>query len=327
MKLNPIEITRETSRRLAVMGFLCACMIVLIHCTTRPSLDPNQWQWWVVNLVGADGFCRIAVPYFFVASGFFLVGRINEGGWYFTAVKKRIRTLLIPFVVWAFVGIAFDWCMYHGIRLTGYNHHIANPLANGAISAFICALGFDPTEMNIGPIWYLRMLFLLVLISPLICYGINKAGLFLPLVFFVVYGIYDLTIHYSHFWEYVFSIRGLAYFIIGCAIRLCGVGFLIDFQYRKILFLIGWGALIGAVLARRYETVLLGNFFDFLMVPPLMLGVWGLTRYINLPKFLVGNSFPVYLLHIFWLKISVLALALFSLQGLRSSSVLVMVLG
>ena len=135
MKLNPIEITRETSRRLAVMGFLCACMIVLIHCTTRPSLDPNQWQWWVVNLFGADGFCRIAVPYFFVASGFFLVGKIHEGGWYFTAVKKRIRTLLIPFVVWAFIGIAFDWGMYHGIRLTGYNHHIVNPLANGAISA------------------------------------------------------------------------------------------------------------------------------------------------------------------------------------------------
>ena len=158
-------IGRDLSRRMAGMSFICACMIVAIHSTPNPPLD--NCEWWVANLIGADGLCRIAVPWFFLASGFFLAGRVEEDGWYSKAIHKRIRTLLVPFVIWAMIGLAFNWCMWYGIQKAGYTCGVQNPMDDGLLMGLIRVLGFDANRMNIGPIWYLRMLFLLVIISPM----------------------------------------------------------------------------------------------------------------------------------------------------------------
>ena len=208
----------EASRRMSVMSCICACMIVAIHCTPNPSF--GDWEWWIANLVGAGGLCRIAVPWFFVASGFFLAGRFGEERWYSKAVRKRVRTLLVPFVIWAMIGLAFNWCMWYGIQKTGYTCSVQNPMGDGLMMGLIRALGFDVNRANIGPIWYLRMLFLLVIVSPMIIWGIKRYGLLLPSVFFIAYGVYDTTIHFTDFWEYVLSLRGFAYFTIGIAIRM-----------------------------------------------------------------------------------------------------------
>ena len=162
---KPICIDKELSRQMSVMSFICACMIVLIHCTPCPSI--GTWQYWFVNLLGADGLCRIAVPWFFLASGFYLAGHLNEHGWYKKAVSKRIFSLLVPFCVWAVIGLLINFCMWYGIQKFGYNSQMPNPLSEGVGSAIIDALGFNPDKINIGPIWYLRMLFLLVVILQL----------------------------------------------------------------------------------------------------------------------------------------------------------------
>jgi len=315
--MEKIVISQETSRRMSVMSCICACMIVAIHCTPNPPL--GDWEWWVANLVGADGLCRIAVPWFFVASGFFLGGRFGEDGWYSKVVKKRVRTLLVPFVIWAIIGFAFNWFMWYCIQKAGYACGVQNPMDGGLLMGLIRVLGFDLNRMNIGPIWYLRMLFLLVVVSPIICWGIRKAGLLLPSVLFVVYGIYDTTIHFADFWEYMLSLRGFAYFTIGVAVRM---GVLVQFR-RSLWWCSGCMFLLMGVVALTINTwsrligvVCLENFSDFAMVVPLMYGVWRLTTYIRLPNCFISNAFAIYVQHGLFLKISI---GFIAIMGLRSA--------
>ena len=94
-----------------------------------------------------------------------------------------------------------------------------NPFSAGVVNAIVTSLGFNLNKINIGPIWYLRMLFILVLISPIIFKGIKKFKCWLPIILFITYGIYDTVYHFSNFWEYVISIRGIAYFSIGLWLR------------------------------------------------------------------------------------------------------------
>ena len=119
-------------------------------------------------MLGGDGLCRIAVPWFFIASGYFIAGRFGESGWYGRAVSKRLRTLLVPFALWAVIGVIVKFCVWYGARMYGYACGFENPFAIGVFGALSRALGFDLQHVDIGIIWYLRMLFALVVISPMI---------------------------------------------------------------------------------------------------------------------------------------------------------------
>ena len=324
-RIVPVVITQETSRRMAVMSFICVCMIVAIHCTPRPPL--NSWQWWAVNLLGGDGFCRIAVPWFFVASGFFLAGHFDEDRWYGREVLKRVKTLLIPFVLWALIGILFAWCMWYGIQKVGYVCDVHSPFENGVCMGIVQALGFNMARMNIGPIWYLRMLFILVVLSPLFYWCIRRSGYLLPMMAFVGYGIYDVVVHFTDFWEYVFSLRGLAYFMVGIAIRMgmlkCVVG---DILLRYFVLIVGLGALILNAFARGSGLVFVENATDFLMVPLLMFGAWMVMSGMKIPMLLVRQSFAIYVLHGLFIQVFIALAVALRFRGAMDMSLMMAVM-
>lgn len=318
-ELKPISIEKELSRRMSVMSFICACMIVLIHCTPHPN--NGSWQWWFINLLGGDGLCRIAVPWFFLASGFFLGGCLNEEGWYKKAVIKRVHSLLVPFVIWAIIGLVVSFSMWYGIQYFGYKSQMPNPFSAGVVNAIVTSLGFNLDKINIGPIWYLRMLFILVLISPIICKGIKKFKCWLPIILFIIYGLYDTVYHFSNFWEYVISIRGIAYFSIGLWLRNAK---LISFNNNGITLLCilaGWGGVVLNAFGRCISMPIVENFCDFIMVVPLMCLVWRFTSLIKLPKWCVDNSFALYVMHITFLNISIVMISMLGFRASMETSV------
>ena len=326
MELTPISISKETSRRMAVMSFVCACLIVLIHCTPAP--DKSTWQWWVANLLGANGLCRIAVPWFFVASGFFLAGRFGESSWYSNAVKKRVRTLLVPFVIWAMIGLLFHWLMWYGIQKAGYVCGVQNPMANGILPGLVGALGFDPSRMNIGPIWYLRMLFALVLVSPLICWATLRFRCAVPVVLLLGYGVYDSVVHFTDFWEYVISLRGIAYFSVGVAVRFgmfCGI-LGVARRMQSLTFMLAAVSLLVNMIARYYGATLLENLSDFLMVPMLMCLVWRSLTSILLPAWCTTNAFAIYVMHGIFLSASIVLVVASGMRSHMDTSLVIAVL-
>ena len=58
-----------TQNKLRNMSIVCAAMVVVIHC--RPAFEVGSVGWWVKQMLEA-GVCHVAVPFFFVVSGYFL---------------------------------------------------------------------------------------------------------------------------------------------------------------------------------------------------------------------------------------------------------------
>lgn len=320
MGARHIAVSADLSRRMAVMSFVCACMIVAIHCTPAPLA--GSWQWWVANLLGADGLCRIAVPWFFVASGFFFAGHIDEEGWYRNAICKRLRTLMIPFIAWALIGLAVRYCIWYGARECGYACGIENPIANGFWCALLKVLGFDLSRINIGPIWYLRMLFVLVVVSPVICRFIRRFGMIAPFLLWVGYGAYDTGGHFSDFWEYLVSLRGIAYFSLGIVWRIGLAEVVLGYARRHVIWVgvAGVSLLVLNVIARSLGCCYVENFLDFLMVLPLFAAVLGVLAQLRLPTWCWENAFAIYVLHGIFLLVSIAILVALNLRVAMAQS-------
>jgi hypothetical protein len=249
-------------------------------------------------------------------SGYFLAGRFGECGWYGRAVSRRIKTLVIPFALWAVVGVAVKFCVWHGARMYGCACGVENPFAIGFFRGLSRSLGFDLQHIDIGIIWYLRMLFALVLISPVIYLAIERLGWISLAAPFLVYGLYETFSSFSQFWEYMISIRGIAYFILGVMIRMgkldCVIGRVR--QYRIFVYMAGLVLLVAHCSVNGYMFIFAYGLTDFLMVMPLIVLIWHLTSRIHLPRWCTENSFAIDVIHA---NILILSVVFFVLSGLR----------
>lgn len=175
------HIDGELSSRFSKMGFLSALLIVYLH--SGGAADGEVVGGSLHHMISV--FCRVAIPWFFYAAGFFLAAHIGEDGWYKREVIKRVKTLLIPFWIWSSI-ICIIWVLIAAsIRLTGYQYHGMNAFEWITPIGLLRVLGIDPLH-NIPTMWFLRTLFLFVCLSPIIYRG---GGIVCPIVFSFLYGI------------------------------------------------------------------------------------------------------------------------------------------
>ena len=152
------------SAKFANMSLLSAVLVVIIHVLKR-NQEFGTSVWWVRQFLG-EGLCRIAVPFFFLAAGYFLAKHFNDIGWWRKEVSKRIKTLIAPFVTWSLVCFLLCSLII-----------IAKNLRNGTCwqeDLFTCrrllvASGLDLfTVPELRQLWFVRVLFCLVFVSPLL---------------------------------------------------------------------------------------------------------------------------------------------------------------
>lgn len=128
--------------------------------------DPKTLQQFLQTFI-VYGFGGIAVPIFFVISGYLFFRKSPEsfeGGFFVSQWKKRLYTLLIPYILWNTLKVALLLVKGYGLQAIGING------GNGEDMVNIQALNFyriyiAPID---GPLWYLRDLIVMAVISPLI---------------------------------------------------------------------------------------------------------------------------------------------------------------
>ena len=169
------QIDLVLSSKLANMSFVLTCLVVLIHIpAAKNGMLINDF---VLRFIKGDqGLSSIAVPLFFVISGFFLGRHIYEEGWYCKAIASRARTLVIPF----FILNAIWFPIQLGVHYIGVLYFGANDTSPAMQISFyniVRQLGMLPWGGNavIG-LWYVRSLFYLVVASPIFAYFIRKRG-------------------------------------------------------------------------------------------------------------------------------------------------------
>ena len=107
-------IDMELSSKIKIASLLCTMMVVYRHSLNYLAFF-NSWTGHGISGFVEDGvslLTEIAVPYFFIISGFFFF-RISyyEKNNYFKMLKKKAKTLLIPFIFWNIVGGGYCACI------------------------------------------------------------------------------------------------------------------------------------------------------------------------------------------------------------------------
>ncbi len=111
---------------------------------------------------------RIAVPLFFVISGYlFFISKKP----FKTKIKDRVKSLVVPFYVWIFIGTIHSLLAVH-LSLASSSSPYYNISNLGII---IKSLGlFEQLPSPNVPLWYIRNLFIICCLSPLLVVILKK---------------------------------------------------------------------------------------------------------------------------------------------------------
>lgn len=188
--------------KIKVLSFLCTIMVLFRH-------SRNLIAFWntenVENLTAyiensMSIFTEVAVPSFFIISGYFFFKydyyNINN---YIIMLKKKTKTLVIPFLFWNIIG-AIILSLYEPSKI---GLSIESSLYNLFLS-----------KWN-GPLWYIRDLILLMFISPLYfwIFKINNKALYIFIFIVLFFRWWPIDIE-------VLSSEGQLFFFLGGVIRM-----------------------------------------------------------------------------------------------------------
>lgn len=121
---------QSLSDKIKVGSFLCTMLVVLRHSLNLQAFGLTNGNGALVTFIekGVSKQTEIAVPFFFIVSGFFFFRHTYYGrDEYFQMITKKWHSLFIPFLFWNLVGVAVllatrrfvfeeDWWRY-GIQL------------------------------------------------------------------------------------------------------------------------------------------------------------------------------------------------------------------
>lgn len=140
--------------------------------------------YWNISYYITEILARIAVPCFFIFSGYLFFLNVEQFDLiiYKSKIKRRIKTLLIPYLFWNAIVVIFYFLQQSlAPELAGNTHHL---VVDYDINDWVHAFWTDPISY---PLWYVRDLMIVCLISPLIYYLIKRLGFLLPLLMLVLW--------------------------------------------------------------------------------------------------------------------------------------------
>jgi len=170
--VSVVKVDSCLSRKMTVLSIIAMLAVVFIHSTAYFTLaNPARWNIFAETLV-TRSFTRWAVPFFFVVSGFWF-GRgayISEKTGCGELLKKKWKTLLVPYLCWCVMGFLVSLPLIVGNNLLcgkglWERTIFAIPGLWAKFDAFFGVTNVGP-QSNM-PLWYVRCLLVMFLFAPI----------------------------------------------------------------------------------------------------------------------------------------------------------------
>lgn len=155
------------SNKIKIGSFICTIMVLYRHSLNYLAFF-NSYEGFGYNKIiqgSMSIITEIAVPFFFMVSGLFFFKKTYDNRVeYMQMLRKKVKTLITPFVIWNIYGLLF-------IILYDINR-LDKPFVS--LIYDLCLSNWN------GPLWYIRDLIILMIISPLYSwiYKINSKILY-----------------------------------------------------------------------------------------------------------------------------------------------------
>lgn len=317
---------KNQSQTIDLLRFPLAVFVVFIHTTTTLPLVPvNEADFPLISGTGIynvveiflkQTVTHIAVPTFFLISGFLFFQKLEEWNWniYKNKLVSRAKTLLLPYLCW----LTISYLCIAGIPAIaelingGSFHEVLNSFKEHRLSLLASYWGIEHTQQfpdwfgndihgfsnHIVPtLWFVRNLMLVTILSPLFYVFVKKTK---------IYGLLLIGICYMS--NHDFDMTSVLYYGMGAYLAVNNKNIVSVAKQIKV------PALIIATISLITCTYFAGrlSLYGFRLYPVYVLsGVWSalyISSYLvekkNLEpdKFLVQSCFFVYALH--YLRIS-----------------------
>lgn len=273
------------------MSIVCAILVVSSHIGW--AQDHSSLTWYVFTLV-ENGVSRIAVPFFFIASGLFLAAHFNDDRWWEHEVKKRLMSLVVPFFVWSVIYFLLTAPVSVVADLV--SHRPFGTSLNLSDGQWLIIFGLNLNELPmLSPLWYVRCLFLFVLAAAFFKVCVYRLGLLWLVIAFVVSQVIAQLGATGKFLSHGFSLAGMFYFSLGIFLQL--------HKDVKISNKVATGMFLCAVCFALVWTWLRVSgksrpiIIDMVEIPVWLYLVWYIMPAKKWPDWLTRYSFPIFLMH------------------------------
>lgn len=158
------------SEKIKTVGFIMTCFIVFYHCNIPKIFYTNNIFDNQINIFLFSFFEQMgifAMSFFFAVTGFLLFNNLNKKN-YYLKIKRRIFSLLIPYILWQVIFTIVKLILYKKFSLLNF------------LYSTFCFVQW-PID---GALWYVYAVFILAIFSPLLLLVFNNK--FIGCVFILI---------------------------------------------------------------------------------------------------------------------------------------------
>lgn len=192
------------SRKLNFFSFWLMIGVVVLHSVI---LDDSSLPSVVQRFISYY-LLQICVPMFFMISGYLFFLNVKDMSFtlYLEKLRKRFKTLVLPYFIWSLFIFALIYLLQQIPVIGSFFPQKFSEMDNIEIvkNAIIYPYNY--------PLWFLRELILFILITPLIYYGVRYIGKLFLLALFL-FGLFQDSFFYYHI--NIIHVYSLFFFALG----------------------------------------------------------------------------------------------------------------
>lgn len=283
---------KRQSQAIDLLRFPMAVAVVVLHYGTTLINDATG-ALRALCILFEEGVCRLAVPCFFFISGFLFFHGLQKWDWnrWKEKLERRVRTLLIPYILWILIDFFVYWC--YGLIL-GETVTLADQFwKSGGLRIFWSVNGGLPISVKgvplNGPLWFIRDLMYFTIAAPLIYLFLSKAKyvgfIIMCIIFICIQGVIP---------------EGLVFFITGAFLQIKEKNICELFWPRRtclyilsLLFLAAACLLFNIPFWGRFVK----NIFLFTGIGAIFCWATSLTGNVKANPFFIRSSFFIFATH------------------------------